>query len=71
MFSQLLSALVAAAFNFFDAQDIREIVDDFLDKLENAAAAKPDGPKKLAFTQALALARGITGIPDNIGGDED
>lgn len=71
MFSSLLTGLIQTAFNFFDAQEIREEIDDFLDKLENKAAAKPDGPKKVAFTSALVLARTITGIPDDIGGDED
>lgn len=71
MFSSLLTALIQTAFNFFDAQEIREIVDDFLDKLENKAAEKPEGIKKTAFTNALVLARSVTGIPDDIGGDED
>lgn len=71
MFSSLLTSIIMTAFNFFNADDIREEIDDFLDKLENKAAAKPDGPKKTAFIGALALARGVTGIPDDIGGDED
>ena len=75
MFSQLLLGVLSLVLNFFDAEDIREAIDDFFDKIEDKLAAKleaePNNFKANAVKLAIDQARKYVGIPDDYNGDAD
>lgn len=58
--------------------DVRAKIDDAIDIVENFAAEKlakvpsiARAPLEMAVNAAFTTIRGVIGIPDNIGGDED
>ncbi len=67
MLQQGIALLIEFMFSRFDAQFIRELIDDLLDKLEVKAA----GTGTPIDDAILASIRGVLQIPDDIGGDED
>ena len=75
MFSQLLLGIFSLVLNFFDAEDIREAIDDFFDKIEQklavTLAGDPNNFKANALKIAIGQAREYVGIPDDYNGDED
>ena len=61
-----------------NVQELREKIDDALDVVEtfveeklNKLPALVSAPLKVTAQGAFATVRGIVGIPDDIGGDED
>ena len=67
MLQQGIALLIEFMFSRFDAQFIRELIDDMLDKLEEKAA----GTGTPIDDAILVAIRGVLQIPDDIGGDED
>lgn len=75
MLQGLVLSLFAAITGFFPASEIREDIDDFLDKIENKLDAKltenPNDVKAKVLKSTIEYGRDIVGIPDDTGGDED
>ena len=61
--------LVLSALSFvlsqIDAQTVKELIDDMLDKVEDKYADNP------VLMQGVGVVRSVFSIPDNIGGDLD
>jgi hypothetical protein len=71
MFSGMLGYMMNLVFAYFNADEIREEIDDFIDKIEAKVEAQEDSIKKQAMLRSLKLGRDVTGIPDDYNGDED
>lgn len=75
MLQGLVMSLFAAITSFFPADEIKEDIDDFLDKIETKLNAKleenPNDLKAKLVLGTIEYGREFVGIPDDIGGDED
>jgi len=75
MLQGLVMSLFAAITAFFPADEIKEDIDDFLDKIEDKLNAKlqanPNDVKAKLLLGTIDYGRKFVGIPDDIGGDED
>ena len=62
-----LNSAFAMVKNVYGAQIVQEIVDDIIDKLEAKAAATANPLDDMV----VAAIRKVSGIADDVGGDED
>lgn len=66
----LIQRLVMALLEMFDADELREYLDDVIDKIENRYHDEPSG-KAFAVMALCSTVRTVLQIPDDIGGDKD
>lgn len=70
MKAYLIQRLVISLLEMFDGEEIREYLDDLIDRVENKYQNDP-GAKAIAVTALCSTIRTILQIPDDIGGDRD
>lgn len=66
----LIQRLVMTLLEMFDADELREYLDDVIDKVENRYQNET-GTKAFAVMALASTVRTVLQIPDDIGGDED
>ncbi len=65
MRQRILAYAIAMLIRALPAQTAKELIDDFLDKIEDTFASNQ------TVLQAIVFVRQVLSIPDDIGGDED
>jgi hypothetical protein len=65
MKTKIISMLLQFLLSNLDAQFMRELIDDVLDKVEDREQ------DNVFMMKLISVAREVMGIPDDIGGDED
>lgn len=66
----LIQRLVMALLEMFDADELREYLDDMIDRVENKYQNESSG-KAYAVMALSNTVRTVLSIPDDIGGDKD
>ena len=67
----ILSSLIPKLLELLPPQTGRELIDDFLDVLENKIASSETQIDDTLILPLISKLREIAQIPDDIGGDED
>lgn len=67
----LIQRVVSMLFDLFGPDELKEYIDDLIDKVENQYQDGSGGAKGFAVMTLCNTLRAVLSIPDDIGGDAD